>query len=131
MPNTASPIAAWVTVSMEKSSSAKVPRPSAGSAGISSLIASIGEMPVSGIDEWAVLPSSTMRMPREAQLTTPALSRTSPNGTPGRLCNEKAKSGAISPKRGSATTPAAPLPVSSAGWNISTTRPLAGLSRPN
>ncbi|ESW68304.1 hypothetical protein X771_11485 [Mesorhizobium sp. LSJC277A00] len=30
-------------------------------------------------------------------MATPVLSRTSPNGTPGILCKEKAKSGAISP----------------------------------
>ena len=95
MPNTASPIEAWVTVSMEKSSSAKLPLPSAGSAGINSLIAGIGDVPVSGIEECAVLPVRTMRMPREAQLTTPSFSRTWPSGVPGRLCSEKAKSGWI------------------------------------
>ncbi|WP_292243432.1 hypothetical protein [Mesorhizobium sp.] len=43
----------------------------------------MGEVPVSGMDECAVFPSNTVRVPREAQLTTPVLSRTSPNGTPG------------------------------------------------
>ena len=48
IPNAGSPIEAWVTVAIAKSSDGKLPARSAVSAGISAASAFIGEMPVSG-----------------------------------------------------------------------------------
>lgn len=88
MPKAASPITAWVIVTIEKSGCGGKPEPRSVKAGINSDIARIGETPCSGEEACAVLPEKRILMPRDAQLTGPSTTLTWPNGRP-EDCEEK------------------------------------------